>query len=297
MRILVTGANGMLGVDLCALAESAGHELIRTDIGVREGLHVSAWEHLDTTDTGAVRQALLRFAPEAVIHAAAWTDVDGCERSPDRAFRMNAMSTWNVAASCAEQDCLLAYLSTDFVFDGVTNRPYTEFDTPHPLSHYGASKLAGERFVAQLCRRHFILRTAWLFGPHGRSFPNTILNLARTRTELPVVTDQTGSPTHTMDLARTLLSLLSSPLYGLYHVVNGGSCSWFQLAQKTLELAGITSMQVRPIPSSQYPSPTRRPGYSVLRRFALEMQGKDDLPSWEIALADHIRRLQDLSEL
>ncbi|HZT43863.1 MAG TPA: dTDP-4-dehydrorhamnose reductase [Chthonomonadaceae bacterium] len=288
MRVLVTGANGMLGIDLCRLLEKAGHEVIRTDVGAREGQSVPDWQPLDITDVHTVSQTLLHYQPDAVIHCAAYTDVDGCERNPDLAYRINALGTWNLAATCGAHNITLFYISTDFVFDGVKTEPYTEFDPTHPLSHYGASKLAGEQLVRQLCRRHIIARTAWLYGVHGKNFPNTILSLAQTRTELNVVADQVGSPTHTIDLAQTLVSLLDSPLYGTYHIVNAGSCSWFELAQKTLELAGIHSMEIKPIPASQYPTPTKRPAYSVLRRYALELQGRDNLRPWQQALAEFI---------
>jgi dTDP-4-dehydrorhamnose reductase len=288
MRVLVTGANGMLGIDLCGLLEAAGHTVIRTDVGVREGMTVPPWEPLDITDTRAVTQSILNHQPDAVIHAAAHTNVDGCERDPDLAYRINALGTWNVAAVCGAHNVTLAYVSTDFVFDGTKRTPYTEFDTPNPISHYGASKLAGEKLVAQLCRRHFIVRTAWLYGVHGRNVPNIVLAQAKTQTEMRMVTDQVGSPTHTLDLAATIISLLDSPLYGTYHVVNAGQCSWYELAQKTLELAGITTLRLIPIPADQYPTPTKRPAYSVLRRFALELQGKDNLPPWQQALARFI---------
>lgn len=283
MRVLVTGANGMLGIDLCALLEAAEHTVIRTDVGAREGL-AAAWEPLDITDTRAVTQTLLHHQPDIVIHAAACTDVDGCERNPDQAYRINAYGTWNVAAVCGSHHITMAYISTDFVFDGTKHEPYTEFDRTNPISHYGASKLAGERLVAQLCRQHFIVRTAWLYGVHGKSFPNTILNLARTREELKIVTDQVGCPTHTIDLSQALISLLASPLYGTYHIVNAGSCSWYELAKRTFELAGVTGTHLIPIPADQYPTPTKRPAYSVLRRYALELQGRDNLPPWQQAL-------------
>ena len=167
MRVLVTGANGMLGMDLCALLEEAGHTVIRTDVGTREGMEVPAWEALDITNTQAVTQTLLHHQPDVVIHGAAYTDVDGCERNPDQAYRINALGTWNLASVCGAHHITLVYLSTDFVFDGKKTEPYTEFDTPNPLGHYGASKLAGERYVSQLCRKHFIVRTAWLFGIHS----------------------------------------------------------------------------------------------------------------------------------
>ena len=288
MRVMVTGANGMLGVDVCALLEQGEHTVIRTDVAAREGARLPAWDAVDITNTHEVTQFILDRQPDAVIHCAAATDVDGCERHPDMAYRVNALGTWNIASVCGAHHITLAYVSTDFVFDGAQHTPYTEFDIPHPLNHYGASKLAGERFVAQLCRKHFIARTAWLFGVHGKSFPSKMLELAKTRNTLDIVCDQVGSPTHTMDLARTLIGLLGSPLYGTYHVTSAGSCSWYELAQKTFELAGVQNVKVKPMPSDLWPSPTKRPAYSVLRHYALELQGHDNLPPWQQALAEFL---------
>ncbi len=288
MRVLVTGANGMLGVDLCAILEADGHEVVRTDVAVREGVSAGGWEPLDITDTQAVSRCLLGHQPDVVIHCAAYTDVDGCERNPDLAFRVNALGTWNLAAVCGAHHITLVYISTDFVFDGAKGEPYTEFDTPNPLSHYGASKLAGEQFVRQLCRQHFITRTAWLFGVHGPSFPAKMLDLAKTRTELSVVVDQVGCPTHTRDLSRTILLLLHSQLYGTYHVTNTGSCSWYEFAKTTLELAGVENVVVHPMPADKWPSPTKRPAYSVLRHYALELQGRNSLRSWRDAVAEFL---------
>ena len=294
MRVLVTGANGMLGVDFCALLEADGHEVIRTDVAVREGVITSAWEALDITDTHAVSQCLLNHQPDVVIHGAAYTDVDGCERNPEMAFKVNALGTWNIASVCGAHHITLVYISTDFVFDGEKGEPYTEYDAPHPLSHYGASKLAGEQYVRQLCRQHFITRTAWLFGPHGPSFPAKMLELAKTRTELSVVVDQVGCPTYTRDLARTLIELLSSQLYGTYHVTNAGSCSWYEFARTTLELAGVDNVVVHPMPADKWPSPTRRPAYSVLRCFALELQMRETPRPWRDAVGDFLQRRQEL---
>jgi dTDP-4-dehydrorhamnose reductase len=280
----------MLGIDLCALLEQAGHAVVRTDVGAREGMELPAWEPLDITDLNAVTTSLKRHRPDFVVHGAAYTDVDGCERNPDLAFRINAMGTWNLAAICGADSIPLAYISTDFVFDGAKGTPYTEFDPTHPISHYGASKLAGEKTVAQLCRQHFIVRTQWLYGVHGKCFPAVMIRLAATQPEIRVVCDQVGSPTSTLDLSRTLITLLDSPLYGTYHVANAGECAWCTLARKTLDLAGFQSVHVIPIPSSEWPSPTQRPAYSVLRRYALELQGRDNLPHWEHALAEYIER-------
>ncbi len=288
MRVLVTGANGMLGIDLCAALEAAGCHVIRTDVGVREGAVVPPWEPMNITDMQSVASVVLKHQPDAIVHSAAYTDVDGCTRDPDLAYRINALGTWNVAAVCGAHNIIMAYISTDFVFDGTKNAPYTEFDTVNPLSPYGASKLAGEKVTAQLCRKHFIIRTSWLFGVHGKSFPGTMINLAKTRSELNIVCDQTGSPTHTVDLANTVTHLITSPLYGTYHVTNSGHCTWFDLAKRTLELAGVTTTEVKPIPASTWPSPTVRPTYSVLRHFSLELQGKDNLAPWEVALEHYI---------
>jgi dTDP-4-dehydrorhamnose reductase len=174
------------------------------------------------------------------------------------------------------------------VFDGAKQQPYTEFDAPNPLSHYGASKLAGEQFVRQLCSRHFITRTAWLFGVHGPSFPAKMLELAKTRSELQVVVDQVGCPTHTRDLSQTILTLLHSPLYGTYHVTNSGSCSWYEFAVAAFELAGVENIVVHPMPADKWPSPTKRPPYSVLRHYALELQGRDNLKPWREAVAEFL---------
>ncbi len=283
MRILITGAAGMLGTDLQEVL-GAEHELVPTDV---TGDLIS----LDITDTDQVLSTIADVRPDAVIHAAAYTDVDGCERDPDRAFRVNALGTWNIAAACARNDAALVYISTDFVFDGEKGEPYTEYDAVNPLGHYGASKLAGETHVRSLCSKHFIVRTAWLYGVHGKSFPRTMINLSQTRKELSVVADQIGSPTFTVDLAQAVRSLVSSPLYGAYHVTNKGACSWCEFAAKTLALAGINDVEVKPIKAEEWPSPTRRPKYSVLRHYSLELQGRDDLRPWEDALADFVSRL------
>lgn len=284
MKILITGAAGMLGTDL-QKALGPQHELIPTDV-------IGDVRFLDVTDTQQVFGAVDECRPDLVVHAAAYTDVDGCERGPDKAFYVNALGTWNVAAACWQSNSALVYISTDFVFDGEKGEPYTEYDRPNPLGHYGASKLAGEEHVRTLCACHYIVRTAWLYGEHGKSFPSAILNAAREKKELKVVADQVGSPTLTADLATVIRDLIESPLYGTYHVTNKGSCSWHDFAKRILQLAGINDVEVKPIRAEEWPSPTKRPKYSVLRHYALELQGKDNVRSWEEALEDSISRLQ-----
>jgi len=281
MRVLVTGARGMLGQELVE-ALSWGHVPLPAIHAGEEGYPC------DITDTGAVFRMMEALQPEAVIHAAAWTDVDGCEASPDLAYRVNALGTWNIASACARHAIPVAYISSDFVFDGAKDEPYLEWDRPHPLSHYGLSKWMGEQHIQALCQRFWIVRTAWLFGVHGKSFPKTILNAACTKTELRVIADQIGSPTYAPDLAQKIVELLEKPLYGIYHITNQGQCSWYELACKTLELARIEGVRIVPIPSSEWPSPTKRPAFSALRPFHLELAGIPLLRPWEEALQEFV---------
>ncbi len=273
----------MLGTDL-QKALGPDNELILTDV-------VGDVSVLDITNTDQVISTITESRPDVVVHGAAYTDVDGCERNTDQAYRVNALGTWNIATACRLCDAAMVYVSTDFVFDGEKAAPYTEYDVPNPLGHYGASKLAGEQHVRALCPKHYITRTAWLYGEYGKNFPYTILNAAKTRKELTVVADQIGTPTFTVDLAATIRDLVHSPLYGTYHVTNGGSCSWYEFAREILSLAGIDDVEVKPIRAEDWPSPTRRPKYSVLRNYSLELQGKDNLRPWGEALHDFISRL------
>jgi dTDP-4-dehydrorhamnose reductase len=275
-RILITGGRGMLGRDLCAVF-SATHTCM--PVGRAEA---------DITDYPAIADLIRRESPSLVIHAAAYTDVDGCERDPDTAYRVNAMGTWNVAAAARSCGARLVAVSTDFVFDGETDRPYTEFDAPRPINHYGASKLAGEKWAARACHETYIVRTQWLYGVHGRNFPYTILRAAAAGRPLRVARDEIGTPTYTLDLARKIAEIVEQPLYGIYHVGNAGSCSRYELACEVLRQAGVRPVSLEPIPAAEWPSPTRRPAYSVLRHYALELMGRDDLRPWQDALGDFV---------
>ena len=276
MRILITGARGMLGTEL--VATLAGHQV--TGVDVEQG---------DLTEWEAAWQVVEAAQPELVIHTAAMTDVDGCEREPERAWRHNALATWHVAAACQRLGAELAYLSTDFVFDGTKGAPYHEFDEPRPLGSYGLTKLAGERLVRELCPRHYVVRTAWLFGRTGKNFVRTIVAKAAPGAPLRVVGDQVGSPTYAADLAGAIARhIVGNPCYGTYHITNAGSCSWADLARAAIAAAGL-ECAVEDIPASAWPSPTRRPAYSVLDHLALRMQGRDDLRPWQEAVAEMVR--------
>ncbi len=270
----------MLGSLVCKALEDK-HTVIATDI-------VDGCELLNIADTGSVFDVINRTQPEMVIHCAAMTDVDGCEREPDAAHKINAVGTWNLACACASIDCPIAYVSTDYVFDGEKGSSYTEFDSPNPLSAYGASKLAGERAIQSISPKHFIVRTSWLFAPHGKNFAISILKAAETRPELKIVADQFGSPTYAKDLAEFLAGLVGSPLFGVYHFTNSGSCSWHEFASAILNAAGKTQVKTIPIKSEEWPTPTRRPVYSVLRHYRMELLGRDNARPWEEAVAEFV---------
>jgi dTDP-4-dehydrorhamnose reductase len=269
----------MLGSEVCKALSP--HHVIPTDI-------LEGCEKLDITDMDGVFDVIHRFRPEMVIHCAAMTDVDGCERNPDLAFKINCVGTWTLACACASIDAAIAYVSTDYVFDGKKGKPYTEFDQPNPINAYGASKLAGEESVKEVCKKYYIVRTSWLFAPHGKNFAISILKAAETRPELRVVADQVGSPTYAKDLAYFLASLAGSPLYGTYHFTNSGTCSWYEFAKSILETAGRTEVKIAPIKSEEWPTPTKRPKYSVLRHYKMELLGRDGARPWQDAVAEFV---------
>lgn len=276
MRILLTGAGGMLGQALRAHL-SLEHEVIPLD-------HAG----LEITDLGATRMALARSRPEVVVHAGAWTDVDGCELDPDRSFRVNALGSRNVAVACQEVGAGCCYLSTDYVFDGGKSGPYIEFDAPNPISCYGASKLAGERYVQTLTPRHWIVRSSWLFGPGGKNFVKTILTRARRAEALRVVDDQQGSPTYTHDLVHAIARLIRGPHYGVWHVTNSGTCSWYQLAATALNITGLSGACLQPIDSGALERPATRPRNSVLRNYCWELEGWPPRRPWREALREYL---------
>lgn len=282
MKVLVTGANGQLGTDLCKVLRD--FELIPlTD------------KDIEISDMSSVKQAFSKYKPGIIINTAAYVRVDDCEDEKDKAFSVNALGARNVAVVAQELGARLVHLSTDYVFGGETEprtTPYTEFDTPVPLSIYGKSKLAGENLVRHFCLRHFIVRTSGLFGVAGSmgkggNFIETMLRLSKERPELRVVDDQVFSPTYTMDLARKIVQLMITDYYGIFHITNRGACSWYQFTTEILKLAGLKTPVV-PITSDQYPQKARRPRYSVLDNSHLRLLGLDDMRPWPEALKDYL---------
>lgn len=275
MKIILTGAKGMLASD------------IQEVLSQREELIPLSKEELDVTDSERVLNVITDLKPDVVIHCAAFTNVDQCELEPDKAYLVNTIGTWAIASACAKIDALLVYISTDYVFDGRKNSPYIEIDEPNPLNIYGKSKLGGEKMVTSLLRRFFIVRTAALYGSKGKNFVTTILNKAKEGKPLGVVADQIVSPTYTYDLARAIHSLLASPFYGIYHIVNQGEVSWYDFAKEILRLSGIDT-QINPISSSEWPSPAKRPPYSALCSIAWNNFRLPPMRDWQDALSEFL---------
>ena len=273
MRILVTGANGQLGREITK--QGRYHDLIVTD-----------FDTLNITDGQAVAKFFQEVKPHAVVHCAAYTNVDGAESDGDGAFRVNVIGAQNIAAGCLETGARMVYVSTDYVFNGKGTIMYREFDPVNPETVYGRTKLQGEEIVRQILGRHYILRTAWLYGD-GNNFVRTMLKLAEDHTTLKVVNDQIGTPTSTVDLAKTIFELLNMDAYGTYHATCQGQCSWYDFAQEIFKKTG-KSINVSPVTTAEFPRPAKRPAYSVLDNYMLRMTIGDSMRDWREALAEYL---------
>jgi dTDP-4-dehydrorhamnose reductase len=276
-RVLVTGAGGQVG---------------REVVGAFKDDDVIAADHsvLDVADRDAVLQAITSTAPDAVVHAGAWTAVDACEGDPDRAFRVNTLGTRHVAEGASRVGAWLCYLSTDYVFDGTKPDPYLEWDSPNPVSVYGRSKFGGE---LELGPDSTIVRTSWVCGLHGANMVKTILRLAGEHEKLTFVDDQRGQPSFADDLARVIRRLVVERRPGLFHVTNQGAVTWFEFARSVLEVAGLDPGRVRPIATADLdpPRPAPRPANSVLDNAALRLGGLSLLPDYREPLERLVRQL------
>jgi dTDP-4-dehydrorhamnose reductase len=275
MRILVTGAAGQVGSEVAA--HLAHHDTVPADRA-----------RLDICDRAAVEQALGSMLPDAVVNCAAWTDVDGCESDPERAFVANALAVRHLAVACARIGAHLVHVSTDYVFAGDSDRPYHEWDRPDPRSVYGHSKLGGELELAAHARSWALVRTSWVFGRRGRNFVDTILARARQGGPLAVVTDQRGCPTYAPDLAGVLARLAAGRHQGVFHVTNTGACTWHELAVAALELAGLDPALVGETTAAALARPAPRPANSVLAGSAPASVGLAPLRPWREALAEKL---------
>lgn len=299
MDIFVTGALGQLGQDLVPQLLSRGHRVIATDLApvhprLPEG---ASYLSVDLTDAEAVAGAMRTAAPQAVIHCAAWTAVDAAEDPENfqKVWQINSQATRNLALACRDLGCKMAYLSTDYVFSGRGETPWEadclDFD---PQNVYGQTKLAGEQAVRELTQKHFIVRTAWVFGKHGGNFVSTMLRLGKKLDSLRVVCDQIGTPTYTPDLARLLADMIETEHYGTYHATNeGGFLSWYDFACEIFRQAGM-EVRVSPVTTEEYgESKALRPKNSRLSKGKLTQMGFRPLPHWQDALKRYLKELEE----
>ena len=280
MKILLLGHKGMLGTDLLTQMR-LHHEIVGMDK-----------EEIDITSADDCAKAIEETAPQIVINAAGYTNVDGCETAKEECFAVNAEALKNIAVACHRKNIRIIHFSTDYVFNGTGSAPYKEDDDCDPINTYGASKLAGERYLQTLAQNYIIIRTAWLYGVNGKNFVRTILEKAKTTPRLTVVDDQLGSPTHTKDLAAAVDILIEKKAQGIFHATNRGSCSWYQFAVKILQEAGIDDVEVSPIKSDQLARQAKRPAYSVLsmQKF-IQTTGKAMQP-WQLGLQDYLESVK-----
>jgi dTDP-4-dehydrorhamnose reductase len=277
--LLVIGAKGMLGKDLMEVLHASfpDNEIIGWDI-----------EEIDIQKEEETILKIEKLQPDIVIHAAAYTDVDGCERNEEKALAVNAEGTKYVVMAASRCQAKVVYLSTDYVFDGKKKEPYVESDLPHPLNVYGRSKLQGERYVQQWASHGLIVRTQWLYGRYGKNFVASILQQAREKKVLSIVNDQIGSPTYTVDLAKAISVLIQFDAQGIFHVANSDRCTWYAFGQAILNLSGLNEVRVIPISSQELGRPAVRPFFSVFDCQKLKEKTGLTLRPWSEALRDYL---------
>ncbi|MCM1253403.1 MAG: dTDP-4-dehydrorhamnose reductase [Clostridium sp.] len=276
-KIIVTGCNGQLGRAVNKLyANDGNYELVNTDVG-----------ELDITNIDEVMSFTRNVKPYAIINCAAHTGVDACESEADKAYKINAIGPRNLSIAAAETNAKLIHISTDYVFDGKGNRPYTEFDAVGPQGMYGRTKLAGENFVKEFADRYFIIRTAWLYGD-GKNFVKTMLRLSETNDKVRVVKDQVGSPTSAEELAKAIAYLLPTENYGLFHGTCEGSCSWAQFTEEIFRLAGKKTA-VEAITTEEFGAKAPRPAYSILENYMFKLTSDFMFADWHDAIAKYMK--------
>lgn len=287
-KILVTGCNGQLGRAIRKEYAASDVEFINTDVVEGEGV-VS----LDITDVDAVLKLVRAEKPDVIINCAAHTNVDKCEEQWDLAYKINAIGPRNLSIAATEADAKMIHVSTDYVFEGNGTRPYTEFDAPNPVSAYGKTKLEGENFVKKFAKKHFILRTAWLYGD-GKNFVKTMLALAENHDELNVVCDQVGTPTSAVELAKMIHYLEGTENYGTFHATCEGDTNWADFAEAIFKRAG-KNVKVNHVTSKQYkemnPASANRPAYSILEDYMIKLTSDFVMADWQDALDVYMKEL------
>ena len=279
MKVLVTGVTGQLGYDTVEYLRSQKVECLGTSSS-----------DFDLSDAGATQKFLAEYQPDAVIHCAAYTNVNQAETDKERCYAVNVEGTKNIAMSCRRLGAKLVYISTEYIFDGEGEQYYEPEDAAFPLGVYGRTKYEGELAVKELMEQYFIVRISWAFGKNGNNFVKTMLRLGAERSEVRVVQDQIGSPTYTKDVAPLLADMIATDQYGVYHVTNEGVCSWAEFTKEIFRQAGLPA-KVIPIPSSEYPTPARRPKNSRLSKVCLDRAGFHRLPAWQDALSRYLEEI------
>ena len=286
MVVLVTGANGQLGQSIQFIANKYPTiQFVYTD-----------FQEMDITNLESCQTAFLKYKPQFCINTAAYTAVDKAEGEPEKAHLINAKGAENLAKVCKENDTILLHISTDFIFDGTATVPYEEASKPNPKSVYGQTKLDGELAIEKNWEKHFIVRTSWVYSQFGNNFMKTMLRLASERDSLSVVADQIGTPTNAVDLAEVLLKIIQSPIthhpssFGIYNFSNEGQCSWYDFAKEIFHQKGI-KIDLKPIPTSAYPTPAKRPAYSVLDKTKIKSTFDIEINEWQTSLATCINQL------
>jgi dTDP-4-dehydrorhamnose reductase len=285
MRLLVTGAGGMVGAEIARQAQESA-------------IDCAAFTHheLDITDANAVATAIRDAAPSIVINAAAYTAVDKAEENESQAMLVNKTGAANLASAANDIGAGVIHISTDYVFDGEANEAYRPGDATNPINAYGRTKLAGEVAVSSACARHLIVRTSWVYSHDGHNFVRTMLRLAEARNEISVVDDQQGAPTSAADLASALLkaahSMLDRPVAGTFHFTNAGVTTWYGFANAVFEMRGLSDIKVRPISTAEFPTPAKRPAWSVLDCTTFEKEFDVTPRTWRSALRETLNRIQ-----
>lgn len=283
-RIMITGASGQLGLALYHLLKDIEeYQLYRTDALAREDGTISA---LDITDEKAVESYIEATKFDIIINCAAMTAVDLCESEQEKAYKINALGPKYLAQAAEATGAKLVHISTDYVFNGQATVPYIEEDEPNPTSAYGSTKQAGDEFVLKDCKKSFVLRTAWVYG-EGKNFVKTMLRLADSGNKIRVVADQYGTPTSALELARVIIFLMETERYGIYHATGEGNTSWYEFAVAIFKEAGKT-VEVEGIPTSEYPTPAKRPMYSILDNKALRERHGYTMMDWKDALKEYM---------
>ena len=284
MKILITGGKGQLGTEIAKCFERGYTELGTPEILKKNNsVRIIDIDELDISDMTAVCTLFEQEKYDAVINCAAYTNVNMCETERETAFKANALGPRNLAAAAEKIGAKLIHVSTDYVFAGEGNKPYTEWDLCSPQSAYGSSKYLGEEYIKQFCTKYFIVRTAWLYGYYGKNFVKTMMDIARKNGTCKVVCDQRGNPTNAADLAHHILKLLETEEYGIYHGTGNGECSWYEFTKKIVELAEIEA-EVNPCTTEEYPTPAKRPAYSSLDNMMFRVTVGDEFRPWEKAL-------------